>query len=209
MTGGPRRVAILGGTFDPIHEGHLAAARAVLDQGLADEVVFVPAGQPPHKPAGPRAGAEHRWCMTILATLPEPRFRVARWEVDRDGPTYAVDTLRVARKALGPEAELRWVIGTDAMALIHTWHDVPGLFQATDFLVVAREGYDEEALRAELAVRVPWAPREAVCFVPMPHVAASSTSIRARLSTRAPTPEVAPDVATYIERYALYQQVTP
>ncbi|HEY9721124.1 MAG TPA: adenylyltransferase/cytidyltransferase family protein, partial [Oscillatoriaceae cyanobacterium] len=106
----PRRVALFGGTFDPIHLGHLAAARAALDSGVVDEVIFVPAGQPPHKPQGARADAASRWLMTVLATLDEPAFRVARWEFDRPGKSYAVDTLRMARAELG-DAELYWVIG--------------------------------------------------------------------------------------------------
>lgn len=204
-----KRVALLGGTFDPIHVGHLAAGHAVLAAGHVDEVVFIPAGQPPHKPAGPRVGAEHRWCMTVLATLDEPRFRVARWELERTGPTYAIDTIRAARQALG-DAEPCWVIGTDAMALIHTWHDVPGLFAETTFLVVARDGYDEAGLREELTRRVPWAPASAVKFVPMPPVDAASTSIRERLAQGLPTPELPAPVATYIDRYKLYRpEATP
>ena len=166
--------------------------------------------------------------MTVLATLDEPRFRVARWEVDRVGPTYAVDTLRVARQALaaepgygGPPAhgcaapaepghgrpiELAWVIGTDAMALIHTWYDVRGLFEATSFLVVARTGYDEAGLRAELARTVPWAPAAAVRFVAMPPVDVSSTAIRTRLGRGEVAPEVPAPVFTYIRRYGLYRQ---
>jgi nicotinate-nucleotide adenylyltransferase len=206
-----RRVALLGGTFDPIHSGHLAAAYAVLEGEWAQEVVFVPAGQPPHKPMGARASTEHRWCMSVLATLDEPRFRVARWEVERSGLTYALDTVRVAKQALEAESpgpiELAWVIGTDAMALIHTWHEVRSLFEATKFLVVARAGFDEVALRVELATHVPWVSPRAVQFVEMPHVDASSTVIRARLAAGEATPELPKSVATYIQRYRLYQGV--
>src|SRR5689334_21437191 len=98
------RVALFGGTFDPIHLGHLAVATTALGCGLVDEVRFIPAGEPPHK-AGPRHSAEERWLMTVLATLSEPRFRVERWEIDRPGRSYAVDTLREAKTAL-PGAEL-------------------------------------------------------------------------------------------------------
>jgi nicotinate-nucleotide adenylyltransferase len=202
-----RTIALFGGTFDPIHVGHLAAAQAVLDQGHVQEVVFVPAGQPPHKPAGARASAEDRWVMTLLATLDEPRFSVARWEVDRAGePTYAVDTLALARADLGPDVDLVWVIGTDAMALIHTWHDAPRLFELTRFLVVARADYDEAGLRAELQRVAPWAPQAThVSFVHMPHVDASSTAIRAHLAKGEPVSGLAPAVETYIRRYGLYK----
>jgi nicotinate-nucleotide adenylyltransferase len=207
----PRRVAGLGGTFDPIHIGHLAAAYAVLKQQWAQEVMFVPVGKPPHKPAGTHATSEHRWCMSVLATLDEPRFRVARWEVDRTGPTYALDTVRLAKAELAGASkapiELVWVIGTDAMALIHTWHEVRALFDETRFLVVARADFDEAALRIELARTVPWAPQAAVEFLEMPHIEASSTAIRANLAAGAPTPELPTSVATYIQRYRLYQGV--
>jgi nicotinate-nucleotide adenylyltransferase len=205
MTIPPRTVALMGGTFDPIHAGHLAAARAVLDGGHAHEVVFVPAGVPPHKPAGARVDAAHRWCMTVMATLDEPRFRVARWEVDREGPTYAIDTLRMARAEL-PGADLAWVIGTDAMALIHTWRDAPGLFELARFLVVARADFDEAGLWAELDRHAPWVPRDRVAFVHMPLVDVSSTAIRAELATGLPAAGLTPLVATYIQRYGLYRQ---
>ncbi|MDB5100004.1 MAG: nicotinate-nucleotide adenylyltransferase, partial [Cyanobacteria bacterium RYN_339] len=195
-------------TFDPIHAGHLAAAHAVLDGGWAQEVIFVPAGIPPHKPAGARVDAAHRWCMTVMATLDEPRFRVARWEVDRDGPTFAIDTLEIAHQELvrGP-VELAWVIGTDAMALIHTWRDAPRLFDLARFLVVARADFDEAGLRAELGRHSPWAPYDKIAFVPMPLVDVSSTAIRAHLAQGEPAPGLCPLVATYIHRYGLYRQL--
>ena len=201
----PRTVALMGGTFDPIHAGHLAAAQAVLACGQATEVVFVPAGLPPHKPRGAREDANHRWCMAVMATLDEPSFRVTRWEVDREGPTYAIDTLRIARSAL-PGVELAWVVGTDAMALIHTWRDAPKLFELARFLVVARVDFDEAGLWAELERHAPWVPREKVAFVPMPLVEVSSTVIRAQLGAGRVAPGLDPHVATYIQRYGLYRQ---
>lgn len=207
----PRRAALFGGTFDPIHVGHLAAARAALASGIVTEVLFLPAGDPPHKPKGPEASPHERWLMTVLATLDEPRFRVVRWEIDREGPSYAVDTLKIARDALSgpdqPPPEFFWVIGTDAMALIHTWHQAQELFQLTRFLVIAREGFDEAALRAHLATTVPWAPADALVFQPMSLVDVSSTEIRSRLAAHAPVTDLVPEaVDTYIGRYGLYQQ---
>lgn len=200
----PRRVALFGGTFDPIHLGHLAAARAA--RGVVDEVIFVPAGQPPHKPHGPQADAESRWLMTVLATLEEPSYRVARWELDRPGKSYAIDTVRLAHAALGADTELYWVIGTDAMALIHTWHEAAALFALTRFLVVAREGLEEAELRAVLARNAPDAPADAMVYVPMPQVPVSSTALRARLAAGDRAADwLSPAVATYIERYGLYR----
>lgn len=204
------RVALFGGTFDPIHCGHLAVANAALASGLVDEVRFVVAGNPPHKPAGPRHGAEDRWCMAILATLDEPRFRVERWELDRPGRSFAVDTVRQAKAALtaayGTEPELYWVIGTDAMALIDTWHDVRTLFDLTRFLVISREGFDEAGLRDRLAATVPWADADRTRYVAMPPVNISSTELRARLSAGDDVSAwLPPLVAQYIQRYELYR----
>lgn len=206
-----RRIALFGGTFDPIHLGHIAAARAAIASGIVEEVLFLPAGDPPHKPRGPVASPEDRWLMTVLATLDDPRFKVVRWELDREGPSYAVDTLKQARAALmapdGSVPEFYWVIGTDAMALIHTWHEPRELFTLTRFLVISREGFDEAALRAHLETTVPWIPDQALVFQPMSHVDISSTEIRRRLAEHAPVDGlVSPDVATYIGRYGLYER---
>lgn len=199
------RVALFGGTFDPIHRGHLAVAHAALASGLVDEVRFIPAGNPPHKPQGPRQTPEERWCMAVLATLDEPRFRVERWEIDRPGRSYAIDTLQQAHAALG-QAELYWVIGADAMAHIHTWHRARELFEWTRFLVIPREGVDEAHLRPQLASVAPWAPADGLRFMAMPRVDVSSTELRARLATGDTcTDDLPASVATYIGRYGLYQ----
>ena len=209
MTPRPRRVALFGGTFDPIHRGHMAAAQAALDADLVDELVFIPAGDPPHKPAGAHQPREQRWCMAVLATLTEPRCRVARWEIDRAGKSYAVDTVREAiadYAARGETPEFHWVIGTDAMALIDTWRDAPTLFQLTKFLVIARSGFTEAGLREHLATTVPWAPADALRFIAMPHVDVSSTDLRRRMATGESAADGLPDlVATYIGRYGLYR----
>ena len=216
MAASSPRVALFGGTFDPIHSGHLAVARAALGCGLVDSVRFIPAGNPPHKPQGPRHSAEDRWCMAVLATLDEPRFRVERWEIDRPGRSFAIDTVLQARSAIGlapvpdgiggdPE-HLYWVIGADAMALIHTWHRYEELFQLTRFLVIARDDLDEATLRARLAKTAPTMPADAMTFFDMPRVAVSSTELRRALAAGTPSPEgLPPQVATYIERYGLYR----
>lgn len=205
MPGYTPRVALFGGTFDPIHVGHLAVARSALGCGLVDSVRFVPAGNPPHKPDGPRHSADDRWCMAIIATLDEPRFRVERWEIDRPGRSYAIDTVRQARAELELAADaLYWVIGADAMALIHTWHQAEALLQETRFLVIGRDDLDEPALRKRLAEA--GGPMPTMTFLEMPRVAVSSTDLRRRLAAGEPRPEgLSPDVATYIERYGLYR----
>lgn len=204
----PGRIGLFGGTFDPIHRGHLAAARAVLDAGLVGRVLFVPAGSPPHKPRGTHASDVERYVMAVLATLDEPRFGVARFELDRPGPSYAIETAVQAGRALGvaPGEKLAWIIGTDAMAQIGSWWNPRGLFEQLDFLVVSRREIEEPALREKLAETVPWAPPTSVSFVPMPYVDVSSTAVRAGLqagdaAALAALPE---PVATYVRRYGLY-----
>lgn len=207
MSNAPRRYALYGGTFDPFHVGHLAVARAALASGRVDEVIVIPGGTPPHR-GGTHGHAEERWLMAVLATLDEPGLRVVRWETDRAvaGRTFAVDTLEAARRALGPDAELFWVIGTDAMALIDTWKDPRTLFAELTFLVVTRDGQDEPWLRARLAEVVPWAPAERVAFIDMTPVPVSSTVLRAKLARGEDVAALLPpSVATFIGRYGLYQ----
>lgn len=207
MPASSSRVALFGGTFDPIHAGHLAVANAAIGCGLVDAVRFIPAGNPPHKPQGPRHAAEDRWLMAVLATLDEPRFKVERWEIDRPGRSYAIDTVQEAKEALGSEGEqLLWIIGADAMALIHTWHRYEELVKLTRFLVISRDGVDETELRAQLAQTAPTMPKDAMTFLDMPPVPVSSTELRQQLAAGGPMPEGLPGpVATYIERYGLYR----
>lgn len=200
-----RRVALFGGTFDPLHVGHLAAAHAVLDAGQADEVVFVPAGDPYHKAPARAAGAE-RWLMAVLGTLDEPRFRVARWDLEREGPSYTLDTLADARREL-PGCELSWILGTDAMAGLPGWHRAGELIASARFLVVARAGFDEAGLRTHLASALPDAPADAWAFVPMPEVDVSSSGLRDALGRGEDVSALLPDaVATYVKRYGTYRQ---
>lgn len=202
-----RRYALYGGTFDPFHAGHLAVARAALASGQVDEVLIIPGGTPPHRGAT-RASVEARWCMAVLGVLDEPGMRVVRWETDRAkaGRTYAVDTAAVARAELGPEAELAWVIGADAMADIHTWHEVKTLFERVRFLVAPRDGHGESWLQETLARVVPWASADAWDFMPMPESTASSTAVRTRLLAGDPATDLLPPlVARYVARYHPYR----
>jgi nicotinate-nucleotide adenylyltransferase len=202
----PGRYALYGGTFDPFHAGHLAVARAVRDAGLVDEVLIVPAGSPPHRGLT-RASAEERWCMAVLASVEEPGLRVVRWETERapQGPTYAVDTLQLAREALGAEAELWWVIGADALRALGSWHRLPELLREARFLVVPRDGEDAAWLARWLARELPDAPASRFVFLPMPPVAVSSTALRERLVGGGPAAGLLPPlVAAHIQRYGLY-----
>src|SRR5690242_15592917 len=131
------RIAILGGTFDPIHNGHLAAAQSVAETFQADEVHFVPAFSPPHKQARGITSSFHRFAMVVLATMPFARFRTSTIEVDTLERRYTVDTLQLMKR-LYPDAELLFVVGTDMYEEIQTWKDFRRLFELSHFVIVNR-----------------------------------------------------------------------
>ena len=130
----------MGGTFDPIHHGHLVAASEVADTFALDEVVFVPTGQPWQKSDQVVSAAEDRYLMTVIATASNPRFTVSRVDIDRDGPTYAVDTLRDLSAKFGDKADLFFITGADVLAKILSWKDADQLFGLAQFIGVTRPG---------------------------------------------------------------------
>lgn len=204
-------VVLYGGTFDPPHAGHLAVALKALEATGARRLLWVVGGDPPHK-VGTGAPAHHRLAMVQALVAGQPRFEVATWELERPGPSYAVDTLRQARRALAlpaaPEAVL-WVLGADAAAGLPGWHAAPELAQLAAFLVVTREGFNEGGLRAQLAKEAPWLPAKALSFLNMPPVPASSSELREALA-KGETPAHLPDaVAAYVQQHSLYGPAQP
>lgn len=188
------RIGIMGGTFDPIHHGHLVAASEVATSLELDEVVFVPTGQPWQK--GEVTDAERRYEMTVIATASNPRFRVSRIDIDRGGPTYTIDTLRELR-SLHPEAELFFISGADAIAQIVTWKDVEELSTLAHFVGVSRPGH--RLTRGDL-------PGERVSLLEIPALAISSTDCRDRVARGFPVWYLVPDgVVQYIAKYHLYR----
>src|ERR1044071_2096849 len=139
MTG--RRIGIMGGTFDPVHHGHLVAASEVQAKFDLDEVIFVPTGQPWQKSNRKVSAAEDRYLMTVVATASNPRFSVSRVDIDRVGTTYTIDTLRDLHAANGPDADLFFITGADALAKMLTWHDVDKLFSLAHFIGCTRPGH--------------------------------------------------------------------
>ncbi|WP_341231242.1 nicotinate-nucleotide adenylyltransferase [Nocardioides salarius] len=193
-----RRVGVMGGTFDPIHHGHLVAASEVQAWFDLDEVVFVPTGDPWQKADREVTAAEHRYLMTVIATAANPRFNVSRVDIDRSGRTYTIDTLRDLRERL-PEADLYFITGADALAEIFTWRDADELFDLAQFVGCTRPGYemDEETLRA--------IPADRVTMVEIPALAISSTDCRARTQRGAPVWYLVPDgVVQHIATHGLY-----
>jgi nicotinate-nucleotide adenylyltransferase len=192
----------MGGTFDPIHHGHLVAASEVAARFQLDEVVFVPTGQPWQK--GAVSSAEDRYLMTVIATASNPRFQVSRADVDRDGPTYTVDTLRDLHAVYGPEAELFFITGADALARILSWKDALEMLSLAHFVGVTRPGF--ELSDAHL-------PADMVTLVEVPAMAISSTDCRVRVAAGKPVWYLVPDgVVQYIAKRSLYRgdgNVTP
>jgi nicotinate-nucleotide adenylyltransferase len=192
-----RRIGIMGGTFDPIHHGHLVAASEVASRFKLDEVVFVPTGRPWQKSGVPVSSAEDRYLMTVIATASNPRFSVSRVDVDREGPTYTVDTLRELRSRYGPDAELFFITGADALEKILSWKDADEMFSLAHFIGVTRPGY--ELTDAHL-------PADVVSLVEVPAMAISSTDCRARVAMGKPVWYLVPDgVVQYIAKHRLYE----
>src|SRR5215475_13797858 len=171
-----RRVGIMGGTFDPIHHGHLVAASEAADSFGLDEVIFVPTGAPYQKTEREVSPAEHRYLMTVIATASNPRFWVSRVDIDRPGPTYTIDTIRdISAQREG--AELFFITGADALAQILSWHDHEEMLRTARFIGFTRPGY---VLSDE------YLPTDAVTLVDVPAMAISSSAVRARVQAGRP-----------------------
>ncbi len=188
----------MGGTFDPIHHGHLVAASEVQAWFDLDEVVFVPTGDPWQKSGRVVSPAEHRYLMTVIATASNPRFWVSRVDIDRAGPTYTIDTLRDLRREL-PDAELFFITGADALADIFTWRDAEELFALATFVGCTRPGY---AMPPETLEKI---PADRVTLVEIPALAISSSDCRLRRRRGEPVWYLVPDgVVQYIAKHDLY-----
>jgi nicotinate-nucleotide adenylyltransferase len=191
----------MGGTFDPIHHGHLVTAEEALWHFDLDEVMFVPTGQPWMKSGGEVTPAEHRYLMTVIATASNPRFSVSRVEVDRKGPTYTVDTLQELRKQAEGDIELFFITGADAMLEILHWKDPEEVLEQAHFIAATRPGYDLARFQQEAPSSHP-----RVSVMDIPALAISSTDIRRRVRDGEPIRYLVPEgVQTYIEKFGLYR----
>ncbi len=193
-----QRIGVMGGTFDPIHHGHLVAASEVASSFDLDEVVFVPTGAPWQKSDRAVSPAEDRYLMTVIATATDPRFSVSRVDIDRDGPTYTLDTLRDLRAAYPDSEEFFFITGADALAQLLTWRDVEALFALAHFVGVTRPGH---------TLADPGLPTGEVSLVEVPALAISSTDIRERVGSGRPVDYLVPEgVARYVGKRGLYRQ---
>lgn len=199
------RLGIMGGTFDPIHFGHLVTAEEALVQFNLDRVIFMPTGTPAFKADQEVSSAEHRYLMTVLATAANPDFDVSRMEVDRPGLTYTVDTLAALRELHGPSAELFFITGADAVWEIVGWKDAEQIAGLATFIAATRPGYDLEQARAsheeaESTFRIE--------YIEVPALAISSTDLRARVAEKRPIRYLTPEsVVAYIQKHDLYREV--
>nr|WP_279590705.1 nicotinate-nucleotide adenylyltransferase [Dermatophilus congolensis] len=189
------RIGVMGGTFDPIHHGHLVAASEVQHRFGLDEVVFVPTGHPWQKSGRKVSPAEHRYLMTVIATASNPRFTVSRVDIDRPGLTYTIDTLRDLHEER-PESELFFITGADALKRILSWKDVDELWSLAHFVGVTRPGHEltSEGL-----------PSEGLSLAEIPAMAISSSDCRERVAAGQPVWYLVPDgVVQYIAKHCLY-----
>ena len=186
----------MGGTFDPIHHGHLVAASEVAHRFGLDEVVFVPTGQPWQKSDRSVSRAEDRYLMTVVATASNPRFTVSRVDVDRQGATYTYDTLS-DMAGIFPDDELFFITGADALERILSWHRAHEMFELAHFVGVTRPGFELDGGHL---------PRGAVSLLEVPAMAISSTACRERVARDEPVWYLVPDgVVQYIAKRGLYR----
>ncbi|GAC1511190.1 MAG: nicotinate-nucleotide adenylyltransferase [Ktedonobacteraceae bacterium] len=203
-----RRIGLMGGTFDPIHIAHLIVAEEVYTALDLTEMVFIPAGHPPHKLHRTSTPAHHRLAMVELAIASNPHFSISRVEVDRSGPSYLVETLSLLHAQWGPHVELNFVVGWDSLEDFPTWYDPAGILaQLTHLVAVRRPGYVEDVLyNQQLESRLPGIT-ERLSVVSAPQLDISSTNLRGRVeahrSIKYQTPEV---VERYIIEHKLYRE---
>lgn len=201
--GDGERVAVMGGTFDPIHNGHLFAANEVAARYDLPQVIFMPCRQPPHKAAGAVSSAEDRYLMTALAVESNPRFSVSRLELQREGPSYTIETLRELRRIMGEGLEIFFITGADAVLELMTWREADAILEECRLVAVHRPGYDLTKLAQALG------PERAAKIEPLAikTLDISSTELRERVLQGLPIRYLTPDaVVRHIEKQGLYRE---
>lgn len=202
-----QRVGLYGGTFDPIHVGHLIVARAVRERLELERVILIPSARPPHKPAVTLADAPHRLAMARLAVAHEPGLAVSDCELRRSGPSYTIDTVAEFRQSLGPDAEIVWIIGADTLGELASWHRVGELVDACRFVIAVRPGWetrDTSSLRGPLSDEQ--IDRLEASVIETPRIDVSATDVRQRIARGRSIRWLVPDsVRAYIAQHILYQ----
>ncbi len=203
-----KRIGVMGGTFDPIHNGHLVTAEEAWKQFRLDQVLFVPSGSPPHKEDRKNLDAEDRYLMTVIATATNAHFRVSRTEIDRPGPSYTIDTVRELHRVYGKNTEVFFITGADAILEILTWKEPDLVLEEATFIAATRPGYDlkklEDSLPRAEKERHDTDPR--VLVMEIPALAISSTDIRNRVRQDRPITYLVPEgVSEFIEKNRFYR----
>ena len=201
------RVGVIGGTFDPIHAGHLILAEQARDQLALEQVVFVPAGQPPHKATKQITASQHRLAMVQLAIADHVAFAVSRIDLDREGPCYSVETIALLQENWGPETEIYFLIGEDSLRDLPLWHQPDRLLRLCQIVAIQRPGYhvDLNALDRQLA-----GAANRIQTIASPLIDISSTDIRERVRENRSIRYLVPDaVRRYIEQHDLYTTCRP
>ncbi len=201
-----KKLAIMGGTFDPIHIGHLMTAEEVRSEFDIDQVLFIPTGHPPHKDAEIVTDSEHRYLMTVLATVENPHFNVSRIEIDRPGKTYTIDTIKKIIESYGADLQIYFITGADAVHEILTWERVDELMKICEFVAVTRPGYKRRQLKAKVQ-ELKESFECKVHYLEVPALAISSSDIRARVEKYKPIQYlVTQPVEQYIRKFKLYAE---
>jgi nicotinate-nucleotide adenylyltransferase len=200
------RIGLMGGTFDPIHQGHLVTAETARSEFSLEKVIFVPSGQPPHKKGLHISSKEQRYLMTVLATVANPYFDVSRVELERPGESYAIDTVRYYRSKMQEGSELFFITGADAIFEIVTWKNIEELFNRCTFIAATRPGFVLDALREKLLKKLPSCFLEKIIPLAVPAMAISSTDIRERIRNNRTVKYLLPEeVEKFIYKNNLYK----
>lgn len=196
----PQTIALMGGTFDPIHYGHLVTAEAVRHQFEIDLTLFIPTGQPPHKKKEWVTNAEDRYMMTMLATETHPSFYVSRIEIEREGNTYTIDTIRQLKDTYPQGTKFYFITGADAFLEMFTWKNAELLLKSCTFIAATRPGYDRSIIKRGAM------KEDNLYFIEVPALSISSTDIRERVRQRRPIKYLLPEsVENYIYKHNLYR----
>lgn len=203
------KIGIMGGTFNPIHYGHLVTAEEALAQFKLDKVVFVPSGHPPHKEDKEVLPPEERYLITAMAIASNPHFFISRIEIDRKGPSYAIDTVREFQRIYGNEIEIFFITGADAIFEILTWRDAEMLYDMCKFIAATRPGYCLEKFKKLhlLPEKGDLTKKPVIYFMEVPALAISSTDIRERVRKNKPIRYLLPEsVANYIHKMGFLKE---
>jgi nicotinate-nucleotide adenylyltransferase len=204
MNAPKQRLGIMGGTFDPIHIGHLVTAEAVRNEFQLEKVIFIPAGNPPHKQSNQVTDSWHRYVMTVMATYSNPYFTVSPVELERNGPSYTIDTVKTLRKDYGQQTDFYFIIGADTVCALHTWHNIDDIFELCQFVAATRPG--SRCSIDQVIHQFGTQGQRGIHRLATPELEISSTDIRDKVRAGKSIKYIVPEsVEMYIKKEGLYQ----